>query len=476
LNLLTNAVKYTEAGSVSLDVSFEKTGEEEISMKVWVADTGIGMKPEDIEKLFVPYTRIEEERNRTIEGTGLGMSIVRQLLELMGSQLRVESTYGEGSFFFFEIRQKVLNWAPMGDAARFSTEAEEPVEYHELFHAPEGRILVVDDTEVNLTVIRNLLKRTRIQVDTALSGKEALVATEKNPYDIVFIDHMMPEMDGIETLGHMKEQRTGEATVYVALTANAISGAREMYLEEGFHDYMSKPVEGAKLEEMIRKYLPQEKLLPVSEEDLPEEADPAGAATEPEAALPDWLYRVEDLDPEVGIENCGSEDSYLLVLEVFHKTADPNAEEIAGYLRDGDIENYTVKVHALKSSARIIGAAKLSELARQLEESGKSGDVERIRRDTDCLLEMYRELDQSLKKLDPAEEELKELADSMRKEAFQTVSEIAEIMDYGMMEGILKDLRGYRLTKEDADAVSKMENCLLQLDWEGIRAALREVL
>jgi signal transduction histidine kinase/DNA-binding NarL/FixJ family response regulator len=501
LNLLTNAVKYTEKGRVRLDIGFKDLSDRDILLQVRVSDTGIGMKEEDIEKLFVPYTRLEEERNRAIEGTGLGMSIVQQLLFLMGSRLQVESVYGAGSVFSFEIRQEVISRKPMGDVSRFTSRAEKSEEYRELFHAPDARILVVDDTEVNLTVMTNLLKRTKVRVDKALSGKEALALTEKTEYDIIFIDHMMPEMDGIEVLHRMQEQRPEAYTVYIVLTANAITGAREMYLEEGFADYVSKPVNGRKLEEMILKYLQKEKILKkdASDSGIPGKADGAdapkagGSASEesirqeirredsepetsdPSAEIPEWLYQVEDLNPADGILNCGSEDGYLPVLEVFHKTAESNAEEIDRYYREGDLKNYTIKVHALKSSARIIGAAKLSELALELEMAGKEENMDRIRQDTGRLLEMYRTLDNALKALDPEEEDLKELPDSMRKEAFQTISEITELMDYGMMEGILKDLRGYRLKKEDADAVSRMEKCLLQLDWDGIRVALQEI-
>ncbi len=259
VNLLTNAVKYTEKGSVILKVFFEKKDEKHIMLGFQVQDTGMGMKKEDMEKLFAPFQRIEEKRNRSIEGTGLGMSIVRQLLALMGSELTVESEYGKGSTFTFSVEQEVVKWEEVGEQSQKGEAArQENNIYKERFHAPDAKILVVDDTEMNLTVIKNLLKKTQIQIDTAASGREALELFKERFYDVVFIDHMMPDMDGMETLQHMKE--TGKEVPMVALTANAVSGAREMYISAGFTDYLSKPVEGERLEKMLSRLLHPEKL------------------------------------------------------------------------------------------------------------------------------------------------------------------------------------------------------------------------
>ncbi|MBQ9460089.1 MAG: response regulator [Oscillospiraceae bacterium] len=266
LNLLTNAVKYTESGSVTLALGYEQTGEDSISLRIRVSDTGIGMKPEDVERMFSPFTRIEEQRNRSIEGTGLGMSITKQLIELMGSTLEVESVYGEGSTFSFAIEQGVVKWEPVGAFSSRSEEVHRSA-YRELFHAPGARVLAVDDTPVNLTVVRALLKKTQIVIDTAESGREALELAANQYYDIFLIDHMMPEMDGIETLHELQKLPHLKTSVFIALTANAVSGARELYIEAGFDDYLSKPVDGEHLEDMLVHYLPPEKLsAPTAEE------------------------------------------------------------------------------------------------------------------------------------------------------------------------------------------------------------------
>ncbi len=274
LNLLTNAVKYTEKGSVTLTVGYEELDTDKILLKVSVSDTGIGLKPEDMERLCSPFARIEEWRNRNIEGTGLGLSITKQLLTLMGSSLQVESIYGEGSEFSFAIEQPVVKWWPVGEfKGHYEIGEEQRAARREAFHAPDARVLVVDDVAVNLTVVKGLLKETKIAVETAESGAAAIEKAARQLYDVIFIDHMMPQMDGIETLRELKKLPGTQHTVFIALTANAISGSRKLYIDAGFTDYLSKPVDGGRLEEMLMKYLPPTKL--ISREAAEADAEPA---------------------------------------------------------------------------------------------------------------------------------------------------------------------------------------------------------
>ena len=257
-NILTNAVKYTEKGTVTLKVDYDKADERSIFLKVAVEDTGRGMRQEDLEKLFKPFERIEELKNRHIEGTGLGMNIVQQLLALMGSKLEVTSEYGKGSTFKFVIRQEVVSWKELGDINAVLSERHDKKSSKEQFTAPEAKILVVDDIAMNLNVFAGLLKRTKIQITKAISGEEAIRLAREIDFDILFIDHMMPEMDGIETMNRIKKDRFAlcREKPMVALTANAISGAREFYLEKGFANYISKPVDSKMLEKMIMELLP----------------------------------------------------------------------------------------------------------------------------------------------------------------------------------------------------------------------------
>ena len=475
MNILTNAVKYTEKGEVTLKISYEKKDDTHIFLGVSVEDTGIGMKAEDMEKLFRPYERIEEKRNRRIEGTGLGMSITRQLLDLMGSELKVSSEYGKGSVFSFSVEQEVSTWEEIGNfTEKLESRSDTSYEYHELFHAPTARIMVVDDTEMNLTVIKSLLKRTEIQIDTAASGKEALSLADSNSYDAVFIDHMMPDMDGIETLHRLRDKDNFSRIPAVALTANAVSGAREMYLNAGFTDYLSKPIDGEALEKMLARLLPEEK---VSHGDgspdstvPPFHIPPSAVSQEnrPHDSLPEWLYSVEGMDAKEGLKNCGSAEGYISVLTVFYRTAGKKADEIESALGSNDIENYTIKVHALKSSARIIGAANLSKLAEMLENAGKEKNTDLISMETGALLKRYRNLGNKLSRLDPGDEDLPEIDPASMSEAYRTVAEIAQIMDYQMMDSLLKDIKGYRLPPEDKEKIALIEQMLTELNWDKI--------
>ena len=260
-NILSNAVKYTKEGGIVFAVSASKcrTEEDSVILHVSIRDTGIGIKPEDLDKLFVAFERIEEKKNRNIEGTGLGMAIAQNFLSLMGSKIQVESQYGKGSVFSFDLKQKVADWEPLGafDAA-FKRYLSERKQYTANFTAPKARILVVDDTKMNLKVFVSLLGKTKIQIDTAESGDAGIELFRKKAYDLIFLDHMMPNKDGIETLQEMKacEDTPNRKTPVICLTANAVSGMREMYIEAGFDDYLTKPIDTERLEAMLLRYLP----------------------------------------------------------------------------------------------------------------------------------------------------------------------------------------------------------------------------
>ncbi|MBQ9376186.1 MAG: response regulator [Schwartzia sp.] len=393
-NILTNAVKYTEKGSVTFVVDYRKTSEEEIALEISVEDTGVGIKEENIHKLFKAFDRIDAERTRKIEGTGLGLNITQQLLHLMGSRLEVKSEYGKGSVFSFALPQKVSEWGGVGEVSDILKRAREKrAKKKTRFTAPKARILVVDDAPMNLAVISGLLKRTRIQVDTADSGEECLEKFAAASYDLVFLDHRMPNMDGIETLGRMKElypDRLAGVPV-ISLTANAMSGAREEYMAVGFSDYLAKPVMVDELEETLLKYLPRDKVS--FDEEMPKVEEAA------EVELPAWLSELPMLHTDQGIMYCGGEGEYLDALALFAASIESRANEIERLYREEDYENYTIKVHTLKSVAKAVGAMEISELAAELEAAGKAGDIATIGAGTDALLSIYRGLAASLARL-----------------------------------------------------------------------------
>lgn len=260
LNILTNAIKYTMKGSVTLTVAYEKQAQGSVKLSFAVADTGIGIKQENIGRLFGKFDRINEEQVHAIEGTGLGLSIVDKLVTLMNGTVTVESEYGKGSVFTVILQQKLNGEATVGSLKEQPEPRGEQAPAGPLFVAPNAKVLAVDDNKVNLAVIRGLLRKTKVQVTCVTSGRECLEAAAKERYDVILLDHMMPVMDGIETLeelNRMPDNRSRDAKVIV-LTANAIAGVREMYLEKGFDDYLAKPIEGAALERLLVKYLPPE--------------------------------------------------------------------------------------------------------------------------------------------------------------------------------------------------------------------------
>ncbi|SFP97095.1 Signal transduction histidine kinase [Lachnospiraceae bacterium XBB1006] len=474
-NLLTNAVKYTNEGEVSFGIRYREVENE--TDAVWldftVKDTGIGIKQEDMEKLFSEFERIEEKRNRTIEGTGLGMNITKRLLEMMGTTLDVKSRYGEGTTFSFALKQKVVKWEALGDYESAYREAVSGrrTEYKERFTAKDAIILAVDDTEMNLTVFVNLLKNTQVQIDTAESGKEAIALTREKKYDAIFLDHMMPEMDGIETLACLRadEENKNRETAVICLTANAISGAREKYLAAGFDDYLTKPLVADKLEEMLVTYLPKQM---IQMTDCCEEP-----AEEETSDFPQWLWTCEGIDLTSGIKNCGDLQTYLSVLETFYETIEELAKEIEDYLEADDIRNYTVKVHALKSSARIIGAMELSEKAKRLEEAGNEEDRDFITDNTEALLTLYRAYKNRLAPISPtsASENLPDIEQDMLEDMYHSLVDLIETEDYELIEMVFDTVEQYRMPEEDQDRVSRMQARLKRLDWEGLKEILQEV-
>lgn len=256
LNLLTNAVKYTDKGQVALKLSCRvESGNAVLCYSV--KDTGIGMKKEDLEKIYDTFSRFDLSRNRNVEGTGLGMSIVQQLLKLMGSELKIQSEYGRGSEFSFEIVQEIVDEKPLENFRGSLFKASQSSQSRDVFVSPESRIMVVDDNLINLKVFSGLLKNTQMKVIEVDSGMKCLELLRKDSFDMVFLDHMMPGMDGIETLHAIREEHLCEGVPVIMLTANAIVGDRERYIREGFDDFLSKPIIPEKLNQMIAQYLPK---------------------------------------------------------------------------------------------------------------------------------------------------------------------------------------------------------------------------
>jgi signal transduction histidine kinase/CheY-like chemotaxis protein len=468
-NLLTNAVKYTEKGKVALSVSYEKNDENSIVLHFEVSDTGIGIKESDIAKLYSPFERIEEIRNRTIEGTGLGMSIVRKLLALMDTKLIVESEYGTGSSFRFFVKQDVISWDEIGD---FKTKYKEYInsieKYHQRFQAPNANILVVDDTEMNLTVIKSLLKKTLVNVDTAISGFETLEKVKEKKYDIIFLDHRMPEMDGIETYERMKvlTGNLNKTTPVIALTANAVSGAKQEYQSIGFNDYLAKPVNSYELEKMMEFYLPPEKIESVAIDNGFEKY------FDGELQIPEdsFLKNIKEVDLKEAVVNCGGADVLENVVKDFLISLDSKADAIENYLNEGDLRNYTVLVHALKSSARLIGAMQLSKMAANLEAEGNEGNLIALHELTPALLEKYRSYKENLKAAleEDDNSDKPEISEEELKRAFKDIRELAEAYNYDAIDYIISMLGDYSIPEDYKETVNKIKQLTVAVDRDGI--------
>jgi signal transduction histidine kinase/DNA-binding NarL/FixJ family response regulator len=375
MNLLTNAVKYTEEGTVTLSIKEAERAEGNVVLSVMVRDTGIGIKEEDMGRLFRSFERLDAERNRNVEGTGLGMAIVTRLLDLMDSKLEVKSVYGLGSDFSFLLKQEIADEEPLGDyAGRLARSRALLKDDQAHVYAPKARILVVDDNEMNRKVAVNLMKRNGFTPDLTASGAETIERMRKEQYDIVFLDHMMPEMDGVETLKRLKKEKLiPEGTVLIALTANAVSGARERYLAAGFDGYLSKPIEGDALEETLSMYLP---------EDLLETEEPKEAEEEPKEAPDDFATRLTDigLDTEMALSFCVDDwDFYREVLQEYVAAKDEKLGEMDHFLAEENWYEFKVSVHALKSTSRMIGAATLAERAQELENFARDQEAASVK-------------------------------------------------------------------------------------------------
>lgn len=478
LNILNNAVKYTDEGSVTM--SFDCVREENCSYLTFsCADTGQGIKPEDMKKLFDPFSRIEEQRNRNVEGTGLGMSITKNLLHLMDSELEVESEYGKGSVFSFKIKQEINSEEPIGDFKESYKKAlANEQEYHESFTAVNAHILVVDDVEMNLTVVKSFLKKTLIKIDTATSGREAIELTQKNAYDVIFVDHMMPDMDGFDTLKAIRAGGTVNADKpVVVLTANAVSGAREQYMNAGFSEYLTKPVDGMKLEKLLIKLLPEE-LVEKAEETTgategTEVAETTGAAASTQLSQLASLAQIDSLDVDAGIAASGGEEGYLAVVENFAQTATGRIQSIREYYEAADWHNYTIQVHALKSSARIVGDMALSELAKELEACGNAEDVDMIRAKTEGLLNDYAELKDKLLPVFVEDEGKPEIERDMLIDGFTAMYEALSVFDMDMAEDVMNTFAEYSMPEDFRDTYDKLKVLMSEVDMDAIRDMIK---
>ena len=527
-NLLTNAVKYTRIGTVTFMISFKNVPNDRgsVMLDVSVSDTGIGIKKEDIPKLFDEFERIEEKRNRNIEGTGLGLNITQKLLTMMDSSLQVQSEYSKGSTFSFSVMQGVVDRTPLGN---FKPVIKRAISEHSKasgkFTAANALILVTDDTPMNLTVFKNLLKKTKIKIDTAVSGDECIKMSLEKKYDIIFLDHMMPHKDGIETLKEMLEhtESPNSNTPVVCLTANAIAGARDTYIDAGFTDYITKPIDPEILENMIIKYLDPDKITLIKNkekifktyvsDDIKEQAaayergntssygktnsmeqqgymgvnisEPAKKPMnitydqneDDDVVIPEFLYSIRDLNIADGISHCGSESSFLETLTTFAETSGKIADDTEGFWKVLDIKNTTVKVHAMKSMLRIIGVAPLSSFAERLEKAGNENDIKMLETYIPELLNGYRKLSQELQPLlemRVSEDELPFIENEKLYEMYRSIDKYAQNFDYDSIDEALAEMKNYQIPEDEQPVFQKLKDVVENFDYDMVSDVISE--
>ncbi len=467
VNLLNNAVKYTHKGSVTLEVKLLQNEKEDIASILFsVKDTGIGIKEEDIEKLYIPFERIEEKRNRNIEGTGLGMNITMNLLAMLKSKLEVVSEYGKGSTFSFILEQKIINKEPIGKLEKLLENMDIEPKYQVSFEAPNAKILVVDDNEMNRKVFCGLLKKTKIQISEASSGMASIEMAKETAYDIIFMDHMMPGMDGVEAFKIMRELEDYPCkhTPVVILTANAIVGAKEQYLKEGFCAFLSKPIDSSKLEQLVEQLLDKSLVQYVERKDL-EETEKVGFDV-------DELPVIDGLDWQYAASHFENKEEMLKIVAFFASAIEYDASELEQYFanifEEESRKNYCTKVHSMKSSASIIGIIPLAGMAKVLENAARNSDYTILMQMTPIFLQCLRGYKEHLsvfieeksgnKKVGEYQEEISKI--------FMEMQLAAEDMDIDKMDELLSQLEEYQFEEEQKETFEDIKRAVINLDVE----------
>jgi signal transduction histidine kinase/CheY-like chemotaxis protein len=391
-NILSNAVKYTKEGKVILQISWRQEGEDTAALTFVVKDTGQGIKEEDLGKLFSPYTQFNTGTNRNIEGTGLGLTITKSLVELMNGNISVESEYGKGTTFAVVIKQQIADAAPSGretveNLKRFKLSSAAPGrKIPSRKYMGEARILVVDDVIMNLEVVKGLVRPYGLTMDGVGSGREAvdLIQAESPRYDLIFMDHMMPGMDGMEASRLIRNLDSAYAKKIpiITLTANIMSRDADMLLSNGIDDFLSKPIDIPQLNDILEKWIPKEKQIGRPPPEDGGSPPPSGEA-----------LSIRGVDTRRGRFNTGgTEKGYLAVLSIFCSEMRDNINRIQEALETRDFLLYTTLVHALKGSARSIGAIRMGDHAAELEEAGKKRNLSGMEEKTGPLLSELQEV------------------------------------------------------------------------------------
>ncbi len=455
-NLLTNAVKYTKRGYIRMNIDWEKIQDHSdtfVIIKASVEDTGCGIKEENLDSLFDSFQRVDMIKNRTIEGTGLGLAICKKLVESMEGQISVKSSYGVGSLFSFTIKQKLQDETPLGSYDALVLPGD--ITPEKTFIAPLAKVLVVDDNVTNLKVAQGILTMYKVRVDTALSGAECIEKIQNNNYHLILMDQMMPEMDGIQTtkLIRISSDPHIRNMIIIAVTANAISGTREMFLQNGFQEYISKPITISSVESILKKFLPPEIIIYVDK-------------SMDETDYSDVRISIPYVDVEQGLANYGNDKGkYLQILKFIYDDGQMHLQRIRDYLEGEHYKEYVYEVHSLKGLMAGIGANQLAEFARLQEFAGRDGNINIIQRESHFVIEQYAAMLENIKNV---------LEDSgMLREEIEQFRE--EELTWKEFSDMLHSLQGSLDLLEQGEAARKADNLLTYPLDAGIRKQLIEI-
>ena len=566
INLMNNAIKFTESGSVKLEITTENNEDDQLMVTYRIIDTGMGIHPEDIDKLFGSFQQVDTQKNHYKEGTGLGLSISKQLVELMGGTIGVESEYGKGSCFYFTIPQKACSEEK---AAAIRTEKQSSTvcgvfhdpQTREIFHklaatygvqtveashvltrekqadivftddatlvmegqkicilqnpmrqnlsdrqavlinkplyslnfcqtingesirlesekqvlcfvAPDAKILIVDDHEMNLKVAKGLLAPLRVQIDTAENGLQAIEKIKANTYDMVFMDHMMPVMDGVEATREIRkmEGKYFQDLPIIALSANATTEAQELFRQNGFFDFVPKPIKLKEICGCIRRWLPLGTVLYQS----PEEADAVVQDKQNDTTV---LPQIDGLDVEEGIANCGSQELFFSLLGDFYKLIDQKATKVEKCLADGLIREYTIEVHALKSTARMIGAMELSQKFYELEQLGNAEDEKTLVKNTPDVLSLYRSYKVTLAPYGKlAEKEKSQVPVDTMLHALEQLRNAMDSFDLDGADAAMRELEGYAFPEDCVGNIEELSAYVADVAMEEVMSLTEQLM
>lgn len=490
MNLLSNAAKYTEQGTIHLEVDFTPINgqKKEIELKVSVTDTGIGIAQEQLKDLFTKFKQADSSRNRAKGGSGLGLVLSKKLIDMMRGSIIAKSVLGKGSEFSFTVIQEVIDARPCIETdpravlqpssnqekravARAGQRSKES--RYTTFTAPDASILLVDDNKVNLKVAEGLLRPYKMHIDTADSGRMAIEMVQNHEYDLIFMDHMMPQMDGVETttvIRSLDDERFREIPI-IALSANAVRGARELFLESGMNDFVPKPIEMRVMDRALRKWLSDDKIM--SNRNTGEEADKEDTDIASDA-VSSPLWQMEGIDVAVGMKYSGDDENlYREVLSDYMDTIEEKADIIEKAVEEGDLETYTIEVHSLKSISKSIGAMELSELAKDLEANGKNSEWGPIIARTPTLIDMYRGLYQVILPYhtkNGQEEQPKVSVDE--KELAVLLEQLLESVDtYDSIRGeeIIEELSKFDFADNWDDYMKAVSDAMNRFDYDGCK-------